>query len=94
MRELATEFATVALAELAESFIAEADLARNEAEEATEGSEKLRAWAWGVDQYSEQLLLVMEDVGLGFPVDIRHNAKIGREKLAVWASRQLGGGAA
>jgi acyl-CoA synthetase (AMP-forming)/AMP-acid ligase II len=25
----------------------------------------------------------------GFPVDIRHNAKIGREKLAVWASGQL-----
>ena len=24
-----------------------------------------------------------------FPVDIRHNAKIFREKLAVWASRQL-----
>jgi len=24
----------------------------------------------------------------GFPVDIRHNAKISREKLAVWASRQ------
>ncbi|MGI8560956.1 MAG: olefin beta-lactone synthetase [Luteimonas sp.] len=24
-----------------------------------------------------------------FPVDIRHNAKIGREKLATWASRQL-----
>jgi len=24
----------------------------------------------------------------GFPVDIRHNAKIGREKLAVWAARQ------
>ena len=24
-----------------------------------------------------------------FPVDIRHNAKIGREKLAVWAARQL-----
>lgn len=24
-----------------------------------------------------------------FPVDIRHNAKIGREKLAVWASEQL-----
>jgi len=22
-------------------------------------------------------------------VDIRHNAKIGREKLAVWAARQL-----
>ena len=25
-----------------------------------------------------------------FPVDIRHNAKIGREKLAQWATRQLG----
>ncbi|PSD15833.1 hypothetical protein C7E15_12895, partial [Stenotrophomonas maltophilia] len=24
-----------------------------------------------------------------FPVDIRHNAKIGREKLAVWASAEL-----
>jgi olefin beta-lactone synthetase len=24
-----------------------------------------------------------------FPVDIRHNAKIFREKLAVWASRRL-----
>jgi hypothetical protein len=24
-----------------------------------------------------------------FPVDIRHNAKIGREKLAVWAERKL-----
>jgi len=25
----------------------------------------------------------------GFPVDIRHNAKIGRERLAVWAGKQL-----
>ncbi len=25
-----------------------------------------------------------------FPVDIRHNAKIGREKLAVWAATQIG----
>jgi acyl-CoA synthetase (AMP-forming)/AMP-acid ligase II len=25
----------------------------------------------------------------GFPVDIRHNAKIGREKLAVWATEEL-----
>ena len=25
----------------------------------------------------------------GFPVDIRHNAKIGREKLAVWAATQV-----
>jgi acyl-coenzyme A synthetase/AMP-(fatty) acid ligase len=27
----------------------------------------------------------------GFPVDIRHNAKIGREKLALWAAHQLRG---
>ena len=26
-----------------------------------------------------------------FPVDIRHNAKIGREKLAAWAGQRLGG---
>jgi len=26
----------------------------------------------------------------GFPVDIRHNAKIFREKLAVWATAQVG----
>ena len=28
----------------------------------------------------------------GFPVDVRHNAKIGREKLARWASAKPGGG--
>ncbi|MFF3460695.1 fatty acid CoA ligase family protein [Streptomyces sp. NPDC002730] len=28
-----------------------------------------------------------------FPVDVRHNAKIGREQLARWASRKLGAGA-
>lgn len=28
----------------------------------------------------------------GFPVDIRHNAKIGREKLAVWAATSVAGG--
>ena len=28
----------------------------------------------------------------GFPVDIRHNAKIGREKLSAWAARKLGVG--
>ena len=26
----------------------------------------------------------------GFPVDIRHNAKIGREKLAIWAAKEIG----
>jgi len=27
-----------------------------------------------------------------FPVDARHNAKIGREKLAHWASKRLAAG--
>ena len=27
----------------------------------------------------------------GFPVDVRHNAKIHREELKVWANDQLGG---
>ena len=26
----------------------------------------------------------------GFPVDVRHNSKIFREKLAVWAEKKLG----
>ena len=26
----------------------------------------------------------------GFPVDIRHNAKIGRETLAEWAAERIG----
>jgi hypothetical protein len=26
----------------------------------------------------------------GFPVDVRHNSKIFREKLAAWADRKLG----
>jgi hypothetical protein len=25
----------------------------------------------------------------GFPVDIRHNSKIGREELAEWAAKQM-----
>jgi hypothetical protein len=25
----------------------------------------------------------------GFPVDIRHNAKIGREQLTLWAAKRL-----
>jgi hypothetical protein len=27
---------------------------------------------------------------LSFPVDVRHNVKIQREKLAVWAAKRLG----
>ncbi len=58
-----------------------------------------RSWAW------VQLEATLRDRALaidplnpivaflrypGFPVDVRHNSKIFREKLAVWASRKLG----
>ena len=41
---------------------------------------------------SNELTASIKDflVHKGFPVDIRHNAKIFREKLAVWAAEQLG----
>ena len=55
-----------------------ADRARTEAE--------LRAIAAGNERTrSIDTFLFHSD----FPVDIRHNAKIFREKLAVWATRQL-----
>ena len=56
------------------------------------------------DQH-ERILAEVEKLGLGyvhtarvesflihprFPVDIRHNAKIGREQLALWAAKKLG----
>ena len=54
------------------------DRARTEAE--------LRAIAAGNERTrSIETFLFHSD----FPVDIRHNAKIFREKLAVWATRQL-----
>ena len=65
-------FATTALLQLAEVYMAEADLARREAEEVGE-SAKLRGWSQAVDQYAAQLVLVMDDIELGFPVELRNN---------------------
>ena len=46
----------------------------------------IAATAPGLDRIRH---FVRYDVRGGFPVDIRHNAKIGREKLQVWAEERL-----
>lgn len=66
------DFALVALTELAAVYIAEADLARSQA--AGKGdTARSRLWGWSVavDQYASQLLLVLDDVEQGFPVELR-----------------------
>ncbi len=64
-------YADAALSHLAEIYLAEADLARSQAqiEEHTPDA-KLLGWSRAVEQYAEKLLLVQEDVGLGFPVEV------------------------
>jgi hypothetical protein len=63
------KFATVALGELLEIYLAESDLARREAR-AEQGERKLYTWSLAVDRYARQLQLVMEDIEQGFPVEI------------------------
>jgi len=67
--KMASEFATTALTILTEIYIAEADLAKNEAKD-SEDSGKLVTWAAAVEQYASQLSLMLEDVDTGFPVSI------------------------
>ena len=69
-------FAAVALAELIEVYMAEADLARAPAaEQASAVRGKLLGWSLAVDQYADQLLLVLDDVEQGFPVSLRPDPK-------------------
>ena len=65
------DFAQRSLLLLAEIYLAESELARYEASEA-QGAQaaKLRGWSAAVEAYGEQLLLVLEDVELGFPADV------------------------
>jgi len=67
--EMASEFATTALTILTEIYIAEVDLARNEAK-GNDDSGKLIAWADAVEQYAGQLSLMLKDIDTGFPVTI------------------------
>lgn len=67
---LRAQFASSALLELTEVYIAEADLARREAEEADDPA-RLTSWSGAVEHYANQLALVLDDIALGFPVALR-----------------------
>ncbi len=71
--ELRGRFATIALVQLAEVYMAEADLARRQAEDSSEPP-KLRGWSRAVDRYAAQLVLVLEDIETGFPVELRNHS--------------------
>jgi len=71
--ELQADFASTALRKLAEVYMAEADLARKQAREQA-GAAKLRGWSSAVDHYASQLALLLEDIDLGLPVELQHNA--------------------
>jgi hypothetical protein len=65
------DFAIDALSQLVETYMAEADLARKEAgQQQGAAAARLRGWAVAVDQYASQLLLVLEDVEEGYPVQL------------------------
>ena len=66
------DFARVGLAQLAEVYLAESDLARREAESPGRADDaKLRGWSRAVAGYAQQLLLIIEDIELGFPAELR-----------------------
>ena len=69
---LRADFAAIALVELTEIYLAEADLARNEAQ-VPDGDPALRGWSRAVERFAEQLLLVQEDVAFGLPVELRRH---------------------
>ena len=74
--EVQAEFASSAVAELTEVYMAEADLARKQAA-LGQGNPKLRNWSFAVDQYANQLSFVLDDIELGMPLTLR----MGREKF-------------
>lgn len=74
-------YAEAALSFLAEIYLAEADLARAQAT-AQETDPKLLGWSRGVEQYANQLLLVQEDIALGFPAEV-YPEPLGPPRLVV-----------
>ncbi len=72
--EMQAVFATAALNELAEVYMAEADLARKQTGPAAQ-SPKVMRWARAVDQYANQLSLVLADIELGLPVELHERAE-------------------
>jgi hypothetical protein len=62
--ELRSDFAAIALANLASAYFAEARLAREQARK----HPHLMSWSVRVDRYASQMRLLLEDIELGFPV--------------------------
>ena len=62
-------YAEAALSFLAEIYLAEADLARAQAT-SDQTDLKLLGWSRAVEQYASQLLLIQEDIALGFPTEL------------------------
>ena len=64
-------FAIAALSQLAEVYMAEADLARARAQR-NQGNDraKLYGWSVAVDGYANQLLLLLDDIEEGYPVKL------------------------
>jgi len=82
------DFASAALSLLAEVYMAEADLAQAEAEEGAGAARaKLLGWSFAVNQYANQIILVLEDIEQGFPVALSA-AREGAVSVTV-ASRAL-----
>ncbi|TDG12971.1 hypothetical protein E2F43_15600 [Seongchinamella unica] len=72
--ELRASFASSALLELTEVYLAEADLARRQARDSDEAL-RLTAWSRAVERYAAQLALVLDDITLGFPVQLRRHPR-------------------
>lgn len=68
-----SDFARTALAQLAEVYMAEADLARHQAS-SKPGRSKLIGWSRAVDRYANRLLLSMEDIKQGSPATLSRNS--------------------
>ena len=66
---LRSDFASIALNQLAETFMAEADLARREARDA-ESPGKLLGWSRAVDRYADDLLRLVDELEEGMPVEV------------------------
>jgi hypothetical protein len=67
--EARASFARIALLQLVEIYLAEADLARSEARGQAPDS-RLRGWSLAVNRYARQLLQVHEEVEAGMPVTV------------------------
>lgn len=69
-----SRFASLAVLELAEIYLAEADLARSESQD-SDSAGRLLSWSRAVERYAAQLLLVQEDLDLGYPVLLRSHSR-------------------